>query len=128
MLRHLCCNFRHFCSDIGRIFGHLCSDVGSHLRHLFSNAGGNFRHLCSHVEFGWHHLSDEEAEENEREVVLEALDARVRVQRVVHREHLFSDSGGLCGLGPASPGRARPQWLQRHPEAGSSWPSWPKAT
>jgi len=20
------------------------------------------------------------------------------------------------------------QWLQRHPEAGSSWPSWPKAS
>jgi len=33
------------------------------------------------------------------------------------------------GLGVARYRAVEPeQWLQRHPEAGSSWPSWPKAS
>ena len=28
----------------------------------------------------------------------------------------------------AGPAEAQTQWLQRHPEAGSSWPIWPRSS
>jgi hypothetical protein len=48
------------------------------------------------------------------------------------RRHHTDVRGGRRPGGPEEPAPRRPprieQWLQRHPEAGSSWPSWPKAS